>query len=143
MVKGIDHRQRQLALCHIIACGFAYFRRVVIVEYIVANLEDHTQILSELLGFGNVFFRGIYRQRTHTTAGLEQGGSLLSNYLIINVFREFCVVNVLQLQDLARGQRQTQFRDILQDPGILRLCHMTEAGGEDIVAYEHCHLIII
>ena len=64
IVHGVDYRQRKLTLNHIIACRLAYLRRIVIVEYVVAYLEDDTEILTELLCSLNILLRRARRQCT-------------------------------------------------------------------------------
>lgn len=76
VVHSVDGGQRELAFSHVVAGGFAYVRAVVIVEDVVAYLEDYTEVLAEAGSSLNLLVGGSRRQRTNGGTRLEERSGL-------------------------------------------------------------------
>ena len=143
IINGIDNGQRQFTLNHIIACRLANLGRVVIVEDVIAYLEDDTEILTEQLCSLNILLRRSRRQCSNSGTRLKQSRGLLLYHVIINVLRDVLASDVRQLQYLTVGKRTSQFGKISHNLLRMSACHTQKGSRKDIVAHEHSHLIVI
>ena len=142
-VHCVYGRQGQLALQHVVARGFAYLRRVVIVENIVPYLEYYTEMTAERACVFKLLARHSCRQHAYSGACLEQCGGLLAYHLEINLLRNLVATDVRQLQYLTVRKRASQLGKIAHD--VLRMGerHVKQRRREYVVAHQHSHLIII
>ena len=82
-----------------VAGGFAYVGTVVIVEDVVAYLEDYAEVLAEAGSSLNLLVGGSRRQRTNGGTRLEERSGLTFYYIIVDVLRDVTVGYVGKLQD--------------------------------------------
>ena len=120
IVQGVNHRQCQLALGHVVTRGFSYLLGVVIIEDIIANLEHNTQILPELPGLYHFLLGSTSREGTNGSTGLEEGGRLLLDHLVIHLLGNLLILDIGELQDFARSERATQLGQVFYDALITR-----------------------
>ena len=142
-VEGVDYGEGELALGHVVAGGLADVGGVVIVEDVVPDLEDYAQCLAELLCLPHPVFGHSGRYCADCAAGFEEGCGLAADYLIIRFLRYFAVGYARQLQYLAVRQRAAKLGKIPYDDLVVRHRDVQQGGGQDVVAHEHGHLIVV
>lgn len=103
----------ELSLGHIVAGGLSYLLFIiVIIEDIVTNLEDNTQLTAKELSTLHIFIGGSCRQSTDGRACLEESGGLVLDYVIIGFLRYFLIVDTRELENLAIRQGAAEFGKI-------------------------------
>ena len=142
-IQGIYHRKGELSLSHIVASRLPYLLRVVIIEYVIAYLEDYSEVLAKFSCRLNLLLRGSGRLRTDYRTSLEKGRRLALNHLIINFFRYFAPSVARQLQYFAVGKRLAQLGKIAHDGLRVGTRHILQGRRKDIIAHQYSHLIII
>ena len=76
--------------------------------------------MSKLASPLHLFIISTSRKGAHRTTGLEERSRLLINYLIVNLFGEFLIRDILQLKNLTSRECTTQLCEILDDALIIR-----------------------
>ena len=142
-VKSVDYGQGEFALGHVVAGGLAYLGRVVIVEYVVANLEDNAQRLAEALGLAHPLFGHAGRYGAYRAARLEQRGGLATDDFVVCLFGNFALSDTRKLEYLTVGKRAAELGQIPDYQFVVRYRHVQQRRREDIVAHEHRHLVVI
>ena len=103
IIQRIDNWQRQLTFCHIVSCRLTYLLGIEIIEDIIANLEHHTQIHTKLLSFSYCVIRSVSRQSTNGSTRLKQGSCLLLDNFVVDIFSDFLILDIRQLEQLTRS----------------------------------------
>ena len=143
IVYSVDDGERQLSFSHIVARRLADFGRVVIVEDVVANLESDAEILTEQLRSLHILLRSARRERTDAGTSLEESRRLLLYHVVVDILRDVLASDVRELQNLAVGERASEFGKIGNDLLRVGASHAKQRRRKDIVAHEHSHLIVV
>ena len=143
VIYSIDDWQRQLTLNHIITCRLANLCRVIIVEDVVAYLEDNAEVLTELLRRLHFLLRRSRRQCSDAGTRLKQSRGLLLYHVIIYILRDILASDVRQLEYLAIRQRASQLGKISHNLLRMSTSYAQKGCRKDVVAHKHRHLIVI
>ena len=140
---AVDDRKGELTLRHVVSSRLSYLLRVIIIEDIITYLEDYSKGLTKLCRCFYIGFSGSGTHRSNSTARLKESCCLLLYHVVISLLGDVLTTIAGELQYLAVCQCLTETREVTDDAVITRLRHIEKGGGEDIIAHEHCHLIIV
>ena len=82
----MDNGQSELSFEHIISRWLAYFLGVIIIEDVIANLENNTDESAEFPSCFYIFFGSTNRNGPNNCTRLKKSSRLLPYHLVIYIF---------------------------------------------------------
>ena len=140
VLHGIDGRQSQFALPHVIAKRLAHLSRTIVKD-IVAQLETDPDELAELRQTLSLSLRTAGCQSTQSGTKGKETRRLAADDVKVNGLGQHVGVLVLQLQQLTVGQRLSKLGNVANHTHIIRQRRTLQRLAQDEVTRQDSYLI--